>query len=179
MFSVGPARVGSALFVRKVSRFFQATLRLENVRTCRCVAAETEQQRDERDYLPGAAESAYMRAEHRDIAHALGVNTRPLPEVHDLVILGAGPAGLAAALYGSVRGAAHDGCRGLRHRRAGRDQLHDPQLAGIPPRHQWGRPRVPRVGANAAVRRRVRLHPSRDRTRVTETQPDTSSVNSR
>jgi thioredoxin reductase (NADPH) len=40
----------------------------------------------------------------RDIAHALGVNTRPSPEVHDLVIVGAGPAGLAAALYGASEG---------------------------------------------------------------------------
>src|SRR6185503_14736373 len=39
-----------------------------------------------------------------DIAHALGVNTRPSPEVHDLVIVGAGPAGLAAALYGASEG---------------------------------------------------------------------------
>ena len=40
----------------------------------------------------------------RDLAHALGVNTRPSPEVHDLVIVGAGPAGLAAALYGASEG---------------------------------------------------------------------------
>ena len=39
-----------------------------------------------------------------DIAHALGVNTRPSPQVHDLVIVGAGPAGLAAALYGASEG---------------------------------------------------------------------------
>ena len=39
-----------------------------------------------------------------DIAHALGVNTRPSREVHDLVIVGAGPAGLAAALYGASEG---------------------------------------------------------------------------
>jgi thioredoxin reductase (NADPH) len=40
----------------------------------------------------------------RDLAHALGVNTRPSPQVHDLVIVGAGPAGLAAALYGASEG---------------------------------------------------------------------------
>ena len=39
-----------------------------------------------------------------DIAHALGVNTRPSSQVHDLVIVGAGPAGLAAALYGASEG---------------------------------------------------------------------------
>jgi thioredoxin reductase (NADPH) len=40
----------------------------------------------------------------RDLAHALGVSTRPSPEVQDLVIVGAGPAGLAAALYGASEG---------------------------------------------------------------------------
>jgi thioredoxin reductase (NADPH) len=39
-----------------------------------------------------------------DIAHALGVSTRPSSGVHDLVIVGAGPAGLAAALYGASEG---------------------------------------------------------------------------
>ena len=39
-----------------------------------------------------------------DIAHALGVKTRPSSQVHDLVIVGAGPAGLAAALYGASEG---------------------------------------------------------------------------
>lgn len=39
-----------------------------------------------------------------DIADALGVHTRPLSEVYDLAILGAGPAGLAAAVYGASEG---------------------------------------------------------------------------
>ena len=39
-----------------------------------------------------------------DIAHAVGVNTRPSPQLQDLVIVGAGPAGLAAALYGASEG---------------------------------------------------------------------------
>jgi thioredoxin reductase (NADPH) len=38
------------------------------------------------------------------IAHALGVQTKPSSQVHDLVIVGAGPAGLAAALYGASEG---------------------------------------------------------------------------
>jgi thioredoxin reductase (NADPH) len=40
----------------------------------------------------------------RDLAQALGVNTQPSSQVHDLVIVGAGPAGLAAALYGASEG---------------------------------------------------------------------------
>ena len=39
-----------------------------------------------------------------EIAESLGVHTRPSPEVYDLVILGAGPAGLAAAVYGASEG---------------------------------------------------------------------------
>jgi thioredoxin reductase (NADPH) len=39
-----------------------------------------------------------------DIADALGVHTRPSSEVYDLTILGAGPAGLAAAVYGASEG---------------------------------------------------------------------------
>ena len=39
-----------------------------------------------------------------DVAAALGVHTSPSPEVYDLAILGAGPAGLAAAVYGASEG---------------------------------------------------------------------------
>ncbi|HZG68164.1 MAG TPA: hypothetical protein VEZ12_15575 [Herpetosiphonaceae bacterium] len=39
-----------------------------------------------------------------DIAHAVGVHTRPSSELYDLLILGAGPAGLAAAVYGASEG---------------------------------------------------------------------------
>jgi thioredoxin reductase (NADPH) len=39
-----------------------------------------------------------------DIADALGVHTRPSSEVYDLVIAGAGPAGLAAAVYAASEG---------------------------------------------------------------------------
>ncbi len=38
------------------------------------------------------------------IAQALGVQTKPSSQVNDLVIVGAGPAGLAAALYGASEG---------------------------------------------------------------------------
>jgi thioredoxin reductase (NADPH) len=40
----------------------------------------------------------------RDIADALGVHTQPSAEAYDLVILGAGPAGMAAAVYGASEG---------------------------------------------------------------------------
>ena len=39
-----------------------------------------------------------------DVADALGVRTAPLPETYDVVIVGSGPAGLAAAVYGVSEG---------------------------------------------------------------------------
>jgi thioredoxin reductase (NADPH) len=39
-----------------------------------------------------------------EIAEALGVHTRPSAEVYDLAIVGAGPAGLSAAVYGASEG---------------------------------------------------------------------------
>ncbi|HZW04916.1 MAG TPA: NAD(P)/FAD-dependent oxidoreductase, partial [Anaerolineaceae bacterium] len=39
-----------------------------------------------------------------DVAGALGVHTRPAADVYELVILGAGPAGLAAAVYAASEG---------------------------------------------------------------------------
>jgi thioredoxin reductase (NADPH) len=39
-----------------------------------------------------------------DIAAAHGIHTRPSPGVHDLAIVGAGPAGLAAGVYGASEG---------------------------------------------------------------------------
>jgi thioredoxin reductase (NADPH) len=39
-----------------------------------------------------------------EVAEALGVNTRPAETTYDVVIVGAGPAGLAAAVYGASEG---------------------------------------------------------------------------
>ena len=39
-----------------------------------------------------------------EVAEAHGIHTRPAPEVYDLAIVGAGPAGLAAAVYGASEG---------------------------------------------------------------------------
>jgi thioredoxin reductase (NADPH) len=39
-----------------------------------------------------------------DVAAAHGIETRPSPEVYDLAIVGAGPAGLAAAVFGASEG---------------------------------------------------------------------------
>ena len=40
----------------------------------------------------------------RDLAEAIGLRRIPAPKVYDLVVVGAGPAGLAAAVYGASEG---------------------------------------------------------------------------
>ena len=73
---------------------------------------------------------------HAELAELLGASTRPQASRYDLAIVGAGPAGLAAAVS-----AASEGLRTLVVepevvRRPGRNQLADPQLSRVPPRHQ-------------------------------------------
>ena len=72
----------------------------------------------------------------------------------DVVVIGAGPAGLSAAVY-----AASEGLRTIVvdrgvDRRAGRHQLADPQLSGLPARHRRGRAVQPSPGPGLVVRRR-------------------------
>ena len=99
--------------------------------------------------------SVLRNPETRQVAERLG---RPLSaafEVYDLVIVGAGPAGLAAAVYG-----ASEGLRTLlldRHApgRAGGHELAHRELPRVSGRGQRQRADAPRRDAGAAARRRV------------------------
>jgi len=53
--------------------------------------------------LWGSRETGSSRC-FADVAAAHGIETRPSAEVYDLAIVGAGPAGLAAAVYGASEG---------------------------------------------------------------------------
>ena len=67
-----------------------------------------------------------------EVAEALSAPTRPAAAAYDVTVVGAGPAGLAAAMYGSLGGAGRGPAGAGGDRRAGRDHLHDPECP--PPR---------------------------------------------
>jgi thioredoxin reductase (NADPH) len=48
--------------------------------------------------------AALRRPSHAEIASAVGLSTEPAAEFYDLVVVGAGPAGLGAAVYGASEG---------------------------------------------------------------------------
>ena len=73
--------------------------------------------------------------------------------MRDLVVVGAGPAGLAAAVYAALRGARRAGARGQRARRAGRNELEDRELPRLPDGHLRAGAGRPRDHAGAEVRR--------------------------
>ena len=83
----------------------------------------------------------------------------PLPrtkdEVCDLIVVGAGPAGLAAAVYGASEGLDTVALDARRHRRPGRDVLADRELSRLPGRRLRRRAHRPGRPAGREVRRRA------------------------
>ncbi len=95
---------------------------------------------------------------------ACGVDpSREMQLSYDLVIIGSGPAGLAAAVYGASEGLEHPGRGGRGGRRPGRHELPDPQLPRLPVGRRRGGVDEPGRRAGLAVRRVLRLHAPRDR----------------
>ena len=84
----------------------------------------------------------------------------------DVVVVGAGPAGLAAAVYAHLRGAAHARGRARGDRRPGGVELADPQLPRLRARHQRRRAGPARLPAGVGLRRAVPAH-ARGRRRST------------
>ena len=80
---------------------------------------------------------------------------RPRIELYDLVIVGAGPAGLAAAVYGASEGLEDAAARSARARRAGGQQLANRKLSGVSGRRQRQRADAAGRDAGAAARRGV------------------------
>ena len=89
-----------------------------------------------------------------EVASAYGMTTALTDRrSYDVVVIGAGPAGLAAAVYASAEGI--DAARGRARvdRRAGGVELADPQLPRVLARRERRRARAARVPAGLGVRR--------------------------
>ena len=97
---------------------------------------------------------------NEEIVEAFGVDTGPVDDPNfDLVIVGAGPAGLSGGGLRAVGGPAHARGRARDDRRPGRLELADPQLPRLRPRDHRRRARPARLPAGVGVRRRVRDQP--------------------
>ena len=97
---------------------------------------------------------------NRQLAEALGLR-RPLEQtVYDLVVVGAGPAGLAAAVYGASEGLTHGRAGAHGARGPGRPQHAHRELPRLPHRHHRRRTGGARRRAGQQVRGApARRHP--------------------
>jgi len=92
-----------------------------------------------------------------EVAETLGLEVRPAGHTYDVAVVGAGPAGLAAAVYRASEGLS----TALLEREAfggqARDQLPDPELSGVPARGQRRGAGVAGLPAGVGVRRALHL----------------------
>ena len=101
------------------------------------------------------------RALPGEFAEELGLTFQPVPGyIFDLVVVGTGPAGLAAAVYGASEGLGTVSPRRGRGRRSGRHELEDRELRGFPNgisgRGPDGAGRGPGAAARRAAERTLR-----------------------
>ena len=99
---------------------------------------------------------------NQEVADCFGLSVAIDSEVvRDLVVVGAGPGGLAAAVYGASEGLDVLVIEIERARRSGRHELEDRELPRLPDRHLRPGARRPRLHAGGEVRRRDRHRPQR------------------
>ena len=96
---------------------------------------------------------------------ASGCPSRRPADFYDLVVVGAGPAGLGRGRLRRLGGAAHRAGRAAGHRRAGRAEQPDRELPRLPRRGLRRAAHRPGPPAGAAVRRRAAHHPRGGRAR--------------
>ena len=92
----------------------------------------------------------------RQLAEKIGMQTRPQRPFYDLVVIGGGPAGLAAAVYGASEGCGQSSWNATRQR-TGRYQLTDRELPWVSERDLGRRSRASRHRPGQAVRSRDRI----------------------
>ena len=100
-----------------------------------------------------------------DLAAKVGLSTTPATDFYDVVIVGGGPAGLAAAVYAASEGLRTVLVERQGHRRAGRRELPDRELPGLSRRGDRRSAHRPGPAAGPQVRRRDPHHTRRGRAR--------------
>ena len=89
-----------------------------------------------------------------EVARRVGISRPATRELYDLVVVGGGPAGLAAAVYGASEGLETALVERVAHRRPGRPELAHRELPRLPRRPQRRGSDRPGHAAGAQVRRR-------------------------